>query len=95
MPDRSVIYCDIPYKGTNLGGYGKIDYEAFYDWCEKQKQPVFISEYDMPQERFKVYAEYEVYQLSTAKGAGAKIKERLYVPKSCDIKKQGQISMFD
>lgn len=95
MPDRSVIYCDIPYKGTNLGGYNAIDYEAFYSWCERQTQPVFISEYDMPSDRFKVYAEYEIAQLSTATGAGNKVKDRLYVPIACDIPKQGQMSLFD
>lgn len=94
VPDGSVIYCDIPYRNTQTGGYNKIDYEAFYDWCERQTQPVFISEYDMPSDRFKVYAEYDLTQLSVNTGAGKKIKERLFVPIACDIPKQGQLSLF-
>lgn len=34
IPEDSVIYCDIPYEGTNV--YNKaegFDYERFYQWC--------------------------------------------------------------
>lgn len=31
----------------------KFDYEKFYSWCENQSSPVFISEYNMPEDRFK------------------------------------------
>ena len=48
----SVIYCDIPYIGTNSYKSG-FDHEAFYDWAEKQEHPVFISSYEMPKERFR------------------------------------------
>ncbi len=47
---NSIIYCDIPYKGTNK--YNKIDfdYEAFYDWCKNQTELCFISSYEMPED---------------------------------------------
>ena len=46
-PINSVIYCDPPYKDT--GGYQcEINHEAFYKWCLDQDYPVFISEYNMP-----------------------------------------------
>lgn len=52
IPDRSIIYCDPPYKGTS--GYGaKFEYDKFYDWCFSKKdegQKVYISEYSMPTE---------------------------------------------
>lgn len=47
IPPDSVIYCDIPYKGT--AGYGtEFDHEAFYKWAREQEQVVYVSEYTMP-----------------------------------------------
>ena len=48
-PD-SVVYCDIPYKGTNKY-FNDFNYEDFYDWAIEKKEPIYISEYQMP-ERF-------------------------------------------
>ena len=50
---NSVIYCDIPYINTANAYNVKFDYEKFYSWCENQSSPVFISEYNMPEDRFK------------------------------------------
>ena len=46
----SIIYCDIPYKGTD--GYNGIDFdhERFYSWCKKQTELCFISSYEMPED---------------------------------------------
>ena len=56
-----IIYCDPPYKNT--GQYrtvGTFDFEAFYSWCEHQANPVFISEYTMPEDRFVPVAAFTV-----------------------------------
>src|SRR5574344_1955265 len=55
IPANSTIYCDIPYQNT--GGYTNIDFNHndFYDWCLQQKQPVFISEYSMPDDFVEIY----------------------------------------
>ena len=63
IPKDSVIYCDIPYEGTedynlDTGGKNSFDYERFYQWCERQTEPVFISSYDMPADRFDCIEEY-------------------------------------
>lgn len=52
QPD-SLIYCDIPYKNTTEYSDGGFDYESFYDWAETRSEPVIISEYAMPEERFE------------------------------------------
>lgn len=78
-----VIYCDPPYRGTDdYGGKrGKqyFNYEQFYDWCSKQTLPVFISEYEMPRDRFICVAEFRktvnICQFSTFKAT-----ERLFRP---------------
>jgi len=47
-----IIYCDPPYK-TTKERYGRgFDFDDFYSWCEHQANPVFISEYTMPEDRF-------------------------------------------
>ncbi|WP_333615643.1 DNA adenine methylase [Bacteroides pyogenes] len=51
-PAQTVIYCDIPYKGTTQYSTSKnFDYNKFYNWCRKKHSDgyrIFISEYQMP-----------------------------------------------
>ena len=54
----AVIYCDIPYLNTNKYKH-PFDYERFYLWAERQKIPIYISEYQMPKDRFICVAEKE------------------------------------
>jgi len=55
IKDNSIIYCDIPYKGT--GKYdNNFDHESFYEWASSQKNPVYISEYELKDKRFKYIA---------------------------------------
>lgn len=81
IPKDSVIYCDIPYEDTNV--YNKaegFDYERFYDWCEHQTQPVFISSYQMPDERFDCIKEFS-HRSTLSATANNLVTERIYVPK--------------
>ncbi|MBB5227432.1 hypothetical protein DYE50_01400 [Treponema ruminis] len=73
----SLIYCDIPYKGTS-GYAGGFNHSEFYKWCGMQKELVIISEYVMP-EGFVCVAEFSKRQLLSS-GAGKKIKEKLFIP---------------
>lgn len=49
LPDRSLVYCDIPYRGTTAyGATGAFDHEAFYKWASAARQAghdVLVSEY--------------------------------------------------
>ena len=81
-PD-SVIYLDPPYANTN--GYGTkhksdFDSERLYDWIEAQSVPVYISEYDMPRDRFECIYETKVNSLINADRPTV-ATERLFVPK--------------
>lgn len=81
IPNDSVIYCDIPYEDTNV--YNKaegFDYERFYDWCEHQTQPVFISSYQMPDDRFDCIEEFS-HRSTLSATANNLVTERIYVPK--------------
>lgn len=53
IPENSVIYCDIPYKGVDEYKI-KFDYDKFYDWCRDLKQTVYISEYQMPDDFIEI-----------------------------------------
>ena len=81
IPKDSVIYCDIPYEDTNV--YNKAEgfnYERFYDWCEHQTQPVFISSYQMPDDRFDCIEEFS-HRSTLSATANNLVTERIYVPK--------------
>lgn len=86
---NSVIYCDIPYK--NVLGYSNketytsgiyFDYDKFYDWCLQQNNPVFISEYNMPEDKFKCIYEkqYNKHIYGPHKQYKPLTTEKLFVP---------------
>ena len=94
---NSLIYCDIPYKNTNAYGSENknlFDYERFYSWCEKQTEPVIISEYEMPRNRFICIDEIEKSVMMNS-GADQKTIERLFVPKHqegiIEVWRQGEL----
>ena len=90
-PQDTIIYADPPYKGTqgyNINKESAFNYDRFYDymiWLHKQGYNVFISEYNMPQDRFKevwskdTYASFNVI----SRDCGAKTRpqrvERLFM----------------
>lgn len=81
IPSGSVIYCDIPYIGTDVyDKHNAFDYERFYRWAESQKEPVFISSYEMPQDRFECVMEWE-HRSTLCATANNAVKERIFIPK--------------
>ena len=59
------------------------NHDEFYDWCiEKAKQgyKIFISEYDMPRDRFKSVFSVAKRQNLHNLGAGAIKQEHLFMP---------------
>lgn len=97
IPDNSVIYCDIPY--ANTGTYQKdkkteFDYERFYDWAYSQTQPIFISEYWMPEDRFRCIAEIKRTDTLSASNNSKKVTERVFIPIHQQTKIQKQLTLF-
>ena len=77
---NSIIYLDPPYKSTNKYEISKdFDYEKFYDWCERQIELCFISEYSMPKDRFTCIAEIEHRSLICAND-NQLVTERVFLP---------------
>ena len=82
--EPGIIYCDPPYKDTadKSKDYAdtSFDAEVFYSWCEAQKLPVYISEYQMPEDRFVCIAEWDKVTRMAAKTANH-VTERLWRPR--------------
>ena len=55
-----IIYCDPPYKSTEERYGREFDFAGFYAWCLHQANPVYISEYSMPEDRFVPVAAFTV-----------------------------------
>ena len=89
----SVIYCDIPYEGTDSYNRIDFDFERFYSWCEKQTEPVFISSYKMPEDRFICIATFE-HRSTLSATANDKVLEKVFIPKH-QSKEYKISSLFD
>ncbi|MEG1925851.1 MAG: DNA adenine methylase [Ruthenibacterium sp.] len=81
-PD-SVIYCDIPYQNAERYIRQKaFDYDGFFEWCGEQIEPLFISSYELPKDKFTVIAELRHRQLLDGLRNNRKaIIEKVYRPK--------------
>ena len=82
-PSKCVIYCDPPYANTTGYASGDFDHEGFYEYvCELARQgyKIFISEYEMPKDRFKSVFSVAKRQTLNGKGAGAIKQEHLFMP---------------
>ena len=78
---NAVIYCDIPYLNTNKYKY-PFDYERFYLWAERQEIPIYISEYQMPKDRFVCVAEKEKRCTYSSTNNSKIAIERIFRPKT-------------
>lgn len=67
IKSNSVIYCDPPYINTASYSENGFNHDEFYQWVRDNKNPVFISEYTMPDD-FKVIASMsKIQKLSSQK----------------------------
>lgn len=101
LPD-SVIYCDPPYLAAREYKHNKeaFDHEALYLFCERQTQPIFISEYDMPEDRFFCIAEFDRVSTFSATNNSKRVVEKIYMPMKWKSwweshKPTQQLSIFD
>lgn len=77
---NSVVYCDIPYKGTAEYSKDGFDHKAFFEWAATRDFPVYVSEYEIKDPRFKlIYSINKTVKLSSNGSSKANAnKERLY-----------------
>lgn len=88
IPKNSIIYCDIPYKGTKPYAFDKgFDHDVFWEWCRekvKEGHQVFISEYNAPDDFVCVWQQELKSSLSAngKTGGSKKSVEQLFIHKS-------------
>lgn len=90
---NSILYCDPPYRDTHKYQKNTFDHEGFYDWCRKQKELTFISEYWMPDDFICI----RQFSRLDSKAATKKtvVTERLYVPShQLDIYNDEKTTLF-
>lgn len=79
--EKSIIYCDIPYKGTKQYSTSKnFDHDKFWQWCRNmttQGHQVFISEYQAPDDFICVWSKEVTNSMNTT--LTYKPIERLFV----------------
>lgn len=79
--ENSIIYCDIPYKGTKQYSTSKnFNHDKFWQWCRdvtKQGHKVFISEYQAPDDFICVWSKEVTNSMNTT--LTYKPVERLFV----------------
>lgn len=74
---NSVVYCDIPYKGT-AEYIGVFDHKEFFDWAASREFPVFISEYLIEDNRFQLVYEVDKKTKLSPSGMTSHHPEKLY-----------------
>jgi site-specific DNA-adenine methylase len=78
---NSVIYCDIPYHGDGADkrSYNiKFDHQDFLDWAATRNFPVYFSEYEVKDSRFKCIWKKDVRVTMCAIDNNVMKTERLY-----------------
>jgi len=77
LPKDSIVYCDIPYKGTTQYSTSKgFNHSEFWDWAREKSLlgfDVFISEYEAPDD-FECIWEKEAKSSLSANGIAGKSK---------------------
>ena len=82
IKENSIVYCDIPYKNTS--GYtgnkeNAFSHIDFYEWAANANFPVYISEYNISDERFElVYGIQKRSTKASSLGNGSVQTEKLY-----------------
>lgn len=81
IPEKSIIYCDIPYKGTKQYSTSKnFDHDKFWQWCRDMTikgHLVFVSEYNAPNDFKCIWSKEVTNSMHTTKTS--KPTERLFM----------------
>ena len=81
--EGDVVYCDIPYQNTNAEYGNGFNHKQFYDWASSRPYEVYISSYQIDDDRFtEVWNAEKIISICSRKGI-----ERIYCNKA-DVKKR-------
>ena len=77
--EGDVVYCDPPYKNTKEYGI-KFDSDSFWEWARTRSYPVYVSEYQAPEDFVSIWSK-EKRALLNSESPTAPRTEHLFVHK--------------
>ena len=77
--DGDVVYCDPPYRGTRDYGI-QFDSDKFWDWVRTRVHPVYVSEYQAPEDFVSIWSKEKRVLLSRESLTAPRV-EHLFVHK--------------
>ena len=77
--DGDVVYCDPPYKNTQEYGI-QFDGDAFWEWARTRNYPVYVSEYQAPEDFVSIWSKEKRVLLSSESLTAPRV-EHLFVHK--------------
>ena len=79
--EGDIVYCDIPYEET-ASYSGGFDNKKFYDWCDKQPYPIYVSSYKIKNCKWKlIWAKVKIPLLNQQTKTRKYVVECLYKTK--------------
>lgn len=58
--EGDVVYCDPPYQGTRAEYNKGFDHDKFWEWVRTRNYPVYVSEYNAPDDFISVFKKEKV-----------------------------------
>ena len=77
IKNNSIIYCDIPYEGTSDYG-NSFNRKYFLDWAANNPNPVYISEYNISDDRFSCVYKIDKRSMLSKEKALVLKSEKIY-----------------
>lgn len=77
--ESDVVYCDPPYKNTQEYGI-QFDGDAFWEWARTRNYPVYVSEYQAPEDFVSIWSKEKRVLLSSEQLTAPRV-EHLFVHK--------------
>ena len=93
---KAVLYCDIPYENTTEYAIGKFNHKEFFDFVSKEAKhfkAVFVSSYQISDDRFKLVKEFSKKSTLSGGTSSAGSTEKLYTLKNFKLSRQ--MDIFD
>ena len=93
---NAVLYCDIPYENTVKYRVGEFDHKKFFDFISREAKyfkAVFVSSYQISDERFKLVKEFKKKSTLSGGTSSNGETEKLYTLKDFELSRQ--MDIFD
>ena len=89
--EGDIVYCDIPYEGTDCRKYKGFDNKEFYEWVASRPYQVFFSSYEIFDDRFFiVWKKKKMLYCSNTAQSGKRGETTEYIYSNMPYKKENK-----